>query len=58
MVSADKYILTNDIDKWNLDYGACAYENVLKKIKSNDKSFFLAEEEVDYLWGHTSIISC
>lgn len=58
MVEEEKYILTNGNDKWNLDLGNCAYENVLKKIRCNHKDFFLEEEEVDYLWDHTSVISC
>lgn len=58
MVPEDKYILVNDNDKWKLDYGGCAYENVLKQIKCKNKNFFLEEEEVDYLWDHASIISC
>ena len=58
MVEADKYIMTNDNDKWNLDLGWCAYENVLKQIKYGNTDFFLKEKEVDYLWDHASIISC
>lgn len=58
MVEADKYIMTNDNDKWNLDLGWCAYENVLKQIKHGNTDFFLKEKEVDYLWDHASIISC
>ena len=58
MVPEDKHILTNDNDKWNLDYGGCAYENVLREIKCGNSDFFLREKEVDYLWDHASIISC
>jgi glucose-6-phosphate 1-dehydrogenase len=58
MVSGDKHILINGNDKWELDIGGCAYENVLREIKSGNKDFFLKEKEVDYLWDHTSIISC
>lgn len=58
MVEADKYIMTNGNDKWNLDLGWCAYENVLKQIKHGNTNFFLKEKEVDYLWDHASIISC
>jgi glucose-6-phosphate 1-dehydrogenase len=58
MVEEDKYILTNGIDKWNLDLGWCAYENVLRQIKCGNGDFFLHEKEVDYLWDHASIISC
>lgn len=58
MVEADKYIMTNGNDKWNLDLGWCAYENVLKQIKYGNTDFFLKEKEVDYLWDHASIISC
>ena len=58
MVPEDKHILTNDNDKWNLDYGECAYENVLREIKCGNSDFFLREKEVDYLWDHASIISC
>src|SRR6056300_383766 len=58
MVAGDKYILTNDKDKWNLDMGGCAYENILRGIKNGNNEFFLKEKEVDYLWDHASIISC
>jgi glucose-6-phosphate 1-dehydrogenase len=58
MVSGDKHILINGNDKWELDIGGCAYENVLREIKSGNKEFFLKEKEVDYLWDHASIISC
>jgi glucose-6-phosphate 1-dehydrogenase len=58
MVSGDKHILINGNDKWELDIGGCAYENVLREIKSGNKDFFLKEKEVDYLWDHASIISC
>src|SRR6056300_622466 len=58
MVPGDKYILMNDNDKWELDMGGCAYENVLREIKCGNSEFFLKEEEVDYLWDHASIISC
>ena len=58
MVPGDKYILVNDNDKWNLDMGGCAYENVLREIKCGNKQIFLKEKEVDYLWDHASIISC
>jgi glucose-6-phosphate 1-dehydrogenase len=58
MVPGDKYILMNDNDKWELDIGGCAYENVLREIKRGNRSLFLKEKEVDYLWDHASIISC
>jgi glucose-6-phosphate 1-dehydrogenase len=58
MVPGDKYILMNDNDKWELDMGGCAYENVLREIKRGNNNFFLKEKEVDYLWDHASIISC
>jgi glucose-6-phosphate 1-dehydrogenase len=58
MVPGDKYILVNENDKWNLDLGGCAYENVLREIKCGNKQIFLKEKEVDYLWDHASIISC
>ena len=58
MVPGDKYILMNDNDKWELDMGGCAYENVLREIKRGNRSLFLKEKEVDYLWDHASIISC
>ncbi len=58
MVPGDKYILTNDNDKWNLDMGGCAYESVLRGIKRGNRKMFLKEKEVDYLWDHASIISC
>jgi glucose-6-phosphate 1-dehydrogenase len=58
MVPGDKYILMNDNDKWELDMGGCAYENVLREIKCGNSEFFLKETEVDYLWDHASIISC
>jgi glucose-6-phosphate 1-dehydrogenase len=58
MVPGDKYILTNDNDKWELDMGGCAYENVLREIKRGNRDFFLQEKEVDHLWDHASIISC
>ena len=58
MVPGDKYILVNENDKWNLDMGECAYENVLREIKRGNGDLFLKENEVDYLWDHASIISC
>jgi glucose-6-phosphate 1-dehydrogenase len=58
MVPGDKHILINENDKWELDFGGCAYENVLREIKSGNKDFFLKEKEIDYLWDHASIISC
>jgi glucose-6-phosphate 1-dehydrogenase len=58
MVPGDKYILVNENDKWDLDTGGCAYENVLREIKCGNNEFFLKEKEVDYLWDHASIISC
>tara|TARA_Y100000385_G_scaffold120022_1_gene124890 strand:- start:40 stop:723 length:684 start_codon:yes stop_codon:yes gene_type:complete len=58
MVPGDKYILMNDNDKWNLDMGGCAYENVLREIKYGNSDIFLKEKEIDYLWDHASIISC
>ena len=58
MVPEDKYILTNDNDKWNLDMGGCAYESVIRGIKRGNRKMFLKEKEVDYLWDHASIISC
>ena len=58
MVPGDKHILINENDKWELDIGGCAYENVLREIKRGNKDFFLKEKEVDYLWDHASIISC
>jgi len=58
MVPGDKYILMNDNDKWNLDMGGSAYENVLREIKCGNSDIFLKEKEVDYLWDHASIISC
>jgi glucose-6-phosphate 1-dehydrogenase len=57
MVPEDKYILTNGNDKWELGYGGCAYENVLRKIKGGER-IFLEEEEVDYLWDHASVMEC
>src|SRR5210317_773196 len=58
MVPGEKYILMNENDKWDLDTGGCAYENVLREIKCGNNEFFLKEKEVDYLWDHASIISC
>jgi glucose-6-phosphate 1-dehydrogenase len=58
MVPGDKYILVNDNDKWELDLGGCAYENVLREIKRGNRNMFLKGKEVDYLWDHASIISC
>ena len=58
MVPEDKYILMNDNDKWNLDMGGCASENVLREIKNSTRKMFIKETEVDYLWDHDSIISC
>lgn len=58
MVPKEKYILMNGNIKWEMDYGVCAYENVLRNIETGNTLQFLDEEEVDYLWDHASIISC
>lgn len=57
MLEKKKYITINEDRSWNLDAGWCAYSNVLSEIRHGNKSFFLDEEEVGYLWDHASIIT-
>lgn len=57
MLEKKKYITINEDRSWNLDTGWCAYSNVLSEISHGNKSFFLDEEEVGYLWDHVSIIT-
>jgi len=57
MLEKKKYITINEDRSWNLDAGWCAYSNILSEISHGNKSFFLDEEEVGYLWDHASIIT-
>ena len=57
MLEKKKLITINDDRSWNLDAGWDAYGNVMSEIKHGNRSLFLDEEEVGYLWDHASIIT-
>lgn len=57
MLEKKKLITINSDRSWNLDAGWDAYGNVMSEIKHGNRSLFLDEEEVEYLWDHASIIS-
>ena len=58
MVPDEKSISINDRDNYNMNTGRCAYETILEKIKMNDLSSCIDEQEVRDLWGHFSIMEC
>ena len=58
MVPDEKSISINDRDNYNMNTGRCAYETILEKIKMNDLSSCIDEQEVRDLWDHFSIMEC
>jgi hypothetical protein len=58
MVPDEKTISINDNDKYNMNTGRCAYESILEKIKMDDLSSCIDEQEVRDLWDHFSIMEC
>ena len=54
----NKSICIDGVKRFDLNKGICPYERVFDQIEKGDTNFFLDEDEVRYLWDHTSLIAC